>query len=187
MRQFHILWISFAVLVLDQASKLIVKSTMKLHESVPVLGDFFRLTYIENPGMAFGIRFGENAFFTVFALLASIAILIYLFKMKGDDLIARIAMAVIFGGAVGNLFDRLIRGRVVDFFDCEFFNIHIPAFDLLFIRFPGYSMERWPVFNVADMAVTIGMALLVVFIIIEKEHKRDIKTELPETETEMIR
>jgi len=185
--RFKILWISFTVLLFDQVSKQIIRSSMTLHESIPVLGNFFRITYIENPGMAFGIRFGENAFFTVFAIIASVAILIYLFKMKGDHLLARLAMAIIFGGAVGNLSDRLVRGRVVDFLDCEFFDIHLPSFDFFFIHFPGYSLERWPVFNVADMAVTIGMVMLVIFIIIEEEHHHHDRPEAEEEKGEMIR
>ena len=134
--------------------------------------------------MAFGISIGNNAFFTIFAVIASVAILVYIFKMKGDELLARIAMASIFGGAVGNLLDRILRGQVVDFLDCEFFNIHIPAFDFLFMHFSGYSMTRWPVFNVADMAVTIGMIILLFFVAFEKEHSRVANLQ---SDSEMVR
>ena len=160
---------------------------MDLHQSIPVIGDFFRLTYVENPGMAFGISFGNNSFFTVFALIASIAILVYMFKLKGEHHYARFAMAVIFGGAIGNLTDRFIRGSVVDFLDLEFFNISIPTFKFLFINFPGYSLTRWPVFNVADMAVTIGMVILFIFILTEKELEEEESGVPGDSETEMIR
>jgi signal peptidase II len=187
LNQFRILFLSLAVLVLDQVSKLVVRSTMSLHESIPVLGNFFKLTYIENAGMAFGISISNNTFFTMFAVVASITILVYLFKMKGDQLAARLALAIILGGAIGNLTDRIIRGSVVDFFDFEFFNIHIPAFKLLFFNFPGYSLTRWPVFNVADMAVSIGMLILLVFVAFEKESVSAKNTLVNDAETEMIR
>jgi len=187
MRQYRILWISLAVLILDQITKLIVKSTMSIHDSIPVLGNFFRLTYIENPGMAFGIRVADNTFFTVFALVASVAILVYLFKMQSEHFVARFALAIIFGGAVGNLSDRIIRGRVVDFFDFEFFDINIPPFQFLFVNFPGYSLDRWPVFNIADMAVSIGIVLLLIFVSFSNEQE-ELESKLPkETETEIIR
>ena len=185
MKNLRILWIPLVVLILDQATKLTVKATMSLYQSIPVLGDFFRLTFVENSGMAFGISIRDNTFFTVFSIIASIAILIYLFNMRGEHIYVRVSMAIIFGGAIGNLTDRLIRGRVVDFFDFEFFNIHIPAFHFLFVRFPGYSMTRWPVFNIADMAVTIGMVMLFLFILLEKPNKDKVIANA--SETEMIR
>lgn len=185
MKNLRILWIPLVVLILDQATKLTVKATMSLYQSIPVLGDFFRLTFVENSGMAFGISIRDNTFFTVFSIIASIAILIYLFNMRGEHIYVRVSMAIIFGGAIGNLTDRLIRGRVVDFFDFEFFNIHIPAFHFLFVRFPGYSMTRWPVFNIADMAVTIGMVMLFMFILLEKPNKDKVIANA--SETEMIR
>ncbi|NOY59887.1 MAG: signal peptidase II [Calditrichaeota bacterium] len=185
MKNLRILWIPLFVLILDQATKLTVKATMELYQSIPILGNFFRLTFVENSGMAFGISIRDNTFFTVFSIIASFAILIYLFNMRGEHIYVRVSMAVIFGGAIGNLTDRLIRGRVVDFLDFEFFDIHIPAFHFLFINFPGYSMTRWPVFNVADMAVTIGMVMLFIFILQEKPNKDE--TIANASETEMIR
>ena len=184
MKRLHILWIPFLVLFIDQLTKFAVKSFMELHQTIPILGSFLRLTYVENSGMAFGISFGENAFFTVFAVIASIVILIYLFKMKSEHPYARMAMAIIFGGAIGNLTDRLIRGSVVDFIDFEFFDIRIPEFQAFFFHFPGYQLDRWPVFNVADMAVTIGMVMLFLFILFEKEGDEEVAVEV---DTEMIR
>ncbi|MBN1996557.1 signal peptidase II [candidate division KSB1 bacterium] len=184
MRNYRILWIPCVVIVLDQISKHIIKYSMKLYDSFNVMGDFFRITYVENSGMAFGIKFGHSYFFTVFAIIASVAILVYLFKMKKEFYWARLAMALIFGGAIGNLVDRIIRGSVVDFLDFEFFNIDIPSFEFFFVRFPGYSMDRWPVFNVADVAVTLGMFILIVFVALEKESNL---LESDDTEVEMVR
>ncbi|MBN2410257.1 signal peptidase II [candidate division KSB1 bacterium] len=166
-----VLLVAFGIFIIDQITKYMIKTSMSLHQSFGVIGDFFRITYVENTGMAFGISIGENVLFTVFAAAASIAILSYFFYIKGEHLFARLAMIIIFGGALGNLTDRIFRGSVVDFLDFEFFDIYIPQFDFLFIHFPGYSMTRWPVFNVADIAVSVGMIMLMIFVIFDKEHE----------------
>ncbi len=171
MKALKILWISIALFIVDQITKYIIKTGMDLHQSIPVWGDFFKITYVENTGMAFGISLGNNMVLTGLASAASVAILVYFFIMKGEHLIARLSMAIIFGGALGNLFDRITRHSVVDFLDFEFFDILIPKFDFLFIHFPGYSMTRWPVFNVADIAVSVGMVMLLIFIAFDKEHE----------------
>ena len=163
------------VVLCDQITKLLVKgmsvpslgislSGMPYGASRPILGDFLRLTYIENPGMAFGIDIGGKLFFSVFSIIASVAIIIYLYRARREPLGFRISLAMILGGAVGNLIDRvfygllfnegpIFHGKVVDFFDFDFFNID----------FLGYHLSRWPVFNVADASVTIGVILLLFF------------------------
>ena len=167
-----ILNLSIFVLLADQITKLMVKGIqipalgihtlgLPLGSSRPILGDFLRLTYIENPGMAFGIDLGGKLFFSVFSILASIGILVYLYKARNENLTFRIALALILGGAVGNLIDRvfygvffsdapLFYGKVVDFIDADFFNVN------LF----GYQLTRWPVFNIADASVTCGVILM---------------------------
>jgi signal peptidase II len=186
MKQYRILFVTVIIVILDQITKYIIKSSMTLNQSIPVLGNFLRFTYIENTGMAFGIQFGEKSFFTVFAIIASILILFYLFKIKGEHFFARLAVSMILGGAIGNLVDRLIRGGVVDFIDGEFFDIHIPSFKLLSLTFPGYDMERWPVYNIADIAVTAGMVILLAFIIFDKDVK-DVPQSESTSEQEIIR
>jgi signal peptidase II len=137
---------------------------MDLNTSRNIIGDFVRLTYIENPGMAFGIDMGGKLFFSIFSIVASLAILALIYKFRSEKLILRFPLALILGGAIGNLIDRtfygvlfdntqLFHGRVVDFLDVQFFNIN------LF----GYHLTRWPVFNLADSAVTIGVLLLIIF------------------------
>jgi len=168
MKSLKILLITVTVLLLDQVTKIVIHNSMHLYQSIPLFGDFFRITYVENTGMAFGIKVGHGGFFTVFAVIASLAIMFYLFKMRGEKFTARFSMALILGGAIGNLWDRIIRGSVVDFFDFEFFDINIPAFQFLFLDFPGYSLNRWPVFNIADIAITVGMIILFIFILMEK-------------------
>jgi signal peptidase II len=171
----RVLVLSGIIIVCDQISKLLVKGVnlpglgislpgMRYGTSKPVIGDFFRLTYIENPGMAFGIDVGGKLFFSVFSIIASIAILVYLYRARNDALGFRISLAMILGGAAGNLIDRmfygvlfdegpLFYGKVVDFFDVDFFNVDIW----------GYHLSRWPVFNIADASVTIGVILLLFF------------------------
>jgi signal peptidase II len=171
----RVLILSAVIVFADQFSKLLVKGIaipslgvsiggMVYGTSKPIIGDFFRLTYIENPGMAFGIDIGGKLFFSLFSIVASAAILIYLYRVRNEQLGFRVAIAMILGGAVGNLIDRvfygvifdeapLFYGKVVDFFDVDFFNVN------LF----GYHLSRWPVFNIADACVTIGVLLLLVF------------------------
>ena len=160
--------ISGLIIVLDQVSKYIVKKSMYLHESIEVFGDFFRLTYIENPGMAFGIQLQSKFWFTTLSIAASIIVLVYLIRLPNERFLFRLSLSLIFGGAIGNLIDRILYGKVVDFFDVEFFNISIPAFKFFFIDFPGYDLHRWPVFNVADAAVSCGMILIIWMILFQK-------------------
>jgi signal peptidase II len=113
--------------------------------------------------MAFGIDIGGKLFLTLFSAVASIGIVFYLYKIRYESLIIRMSLAMILGGAIGNLIDRvfygvlfgegsLFYGKVVDFFDIDFFDFSIGDF----------HVTRWPVFNVADACVTIGVLLLLV-------------------------
>jgi signal peptidase II len=168
-----VLFISFAVVLIDQFSKLLVKGfsipflNLNIHgmyegQSISLLGNFFNITLVENPGIAFGINFGESFKFLIvlFSIIAGIGLVIYLYRNRNKIFSLRLAIALILGGAVGNLFDRifygvfynygpLFHGRVVDFFNLRFFNFFI--FDRLFGSY---------VFNFADMAVTSGVILL---------------------------
>ena len=154
---FKFFLISFAILVLDQASKLLTKEIMVLSQSKKIIGDFLRYTYIENPGMAFGIRIGNKTLFTVFSIIASFVIFVYLLRTRGDQKYIKLALSFILGGALGNLLDRLLYGSVVDFIDI------------------GIGELRWPVFNVADMAVSVGMVLLIILILFEKRTPQEVE------------
>ena len=147
----NVLILSAIIVIADQATKLMVKGRFELRDSVSVIGDFFRLTYIENPGMAFGIQLGSPAFFTAFASIASVIIFVYLYRIRQEKFISRFALAIILGGAVGNLIDRFAYGQVVDFLDF------------------GIGDTRWPIFNIADSSVTVGMILLLSVVLFEKE------------------
>ncbi len=183
------LYLTFIVVIVDQVTKLFVKGFsipflgidydgMYLGQMIPVWGDFFRFTFVENPGMAFGYDPGSSfkLIISIFSLVASIGLVFYLFAIRNKSLSLRIAIALILGGAIGNLIDRtfygvifdyapLFYGKVVDFFDFDFFN---------FTLF-GRSYDRWPVFNIADAAVTIGVLILVLFY--KKHQDEDEKVE----------
>lgn len=154
-----------AVILLDQITKYIIKTNMSLGESIPVLGNFFCITYVENPGMAFGVRISNPILFSALSIFAALLVFYYLYRLRNEGWLIQSALSLIAAGAIGNLVDRFVHGKVVDFFDVEFFDISIPAFSLFGIHFPGYSLTRWPVFNVADSAVTIGMIILIFYII----------------------
>jgi len=184
------LYLSFAVVFIDQVTKLLVKGFsipflninyegMYLGQMIPVFGDFFRFTFVENPGMAFGYDPGSKfkLIISVFSLVASIGLIFYLYVIRDKSWSLKIAIALILGGAVGNLIDRtfyglffdyspLFYGKVVDFFDVDFFD---------FTLF-GRSYDRWPVFNIADAAVTIGVLVLVLFY--KKHQDEDEKAEV---------
>lgn len=145
MKRFHILktnkllllLILFSIL-LDQVTKLLARLYLRggPQNDWVIIQRAFRFTYIENPGMAFGIRIGNELFFTFFATLASFALLWIFFHLESHRNY-QYAVGLILGGAVGNLIDRFIYGKVIDFIYLECVN--------------------WPVFNVADIVVTIGM------------------------------
>ena len=173
----RVLFVSFFIVIVDQATKLLVKgfsipflhfqySGMYEGEKIPVIGDFFRITFIENPGMAFGFDPGINfkLWISIFSLVASVGLIIYIYYVRNQRLSLRIALAFILGGAVGNLIDRMLYGifygyapmfygRVVDFLDVDFFDFSIF----------GRNYDRWPIFNIADAAVTIGVFILIIF------------------------
>lgn len=170
-----VLFVTLSVVVVDQVTKLLVRGVqipalgidvhgMALYSSVPVIGNFLRFTYIQNPGMAFGIDFGWKSFFAIFSIIASIAIFLYLYKVRDESKPVRFSLALILGGAIGNLIDRvfygplfegtpIFHGRVIDFIDFKFFDIH----------FLGYNFSRFPVFNIADASVTVGVVMLLIF------------------------
>lgn len=183
------LYLTLAVIVSDQLSKFYIKGIsipllnikfegMYLGESIPVIDDFFRITFTENPGMAFGFDPGSDfkLLISVFSLIASFGLLIYLFTIRKKSLSLKIAIALILGGAVGNVIDRmfygliydyapLFYGKVVDFLDFDFFNFSIF----------GRNYDRWPIFNIADAAVSIGVLILLLFYRHHEAEDRKIK------------
>jgi len=162
-RPTYVFWIIPAVIIiLDQATKWAVVASLSLYQSVSVFGDWFRLTYILNPGGAFGVRWDNQAFYFTAASLVIVWVIWHLWRHGSSRRLSNWALALILGGAIGNFIDRIIVGQVIDFVDVEFPNIRIPAFDFGVISHPGVLMDRWPTFNVADSAVTVGVIILIV-------------------------
>ena len=137
------LWISVVVIAADQVSKILVAREMFLGESVSVLGSFFKLTYIVNPGAVFGMRLGGQVLHLAFAVAALSLVAFMLYRLQDDERAAGVGLTLVLGGAVGNVIDRLRVGAVIDFLDF------------------GVNGVRWWVFNVADMSVTTGAGLLI--------------------------
>lgn len=162
------LYISAAVILVDQATKLLVKGFslpilnfnhmgMEPGASVPILGDALRLTFIENPGMAFGIELGSGLYLGLFSLFASVAIFYYLYRVRDRAFVVRASLALILGGAIGNLIDRVFYGAI--FGDGSFFHGRVVDF----VDVNILHLSRFGIFNVADAAVTAGIILLLVF------------------------
>lgn len=192
----RVLYLTFGVVFIDQLSKFYIKGIdipflnisfkgMYVGESIRVIGNFFKITYIENPGMAFGFNPGSDfkLWISIFSLIASIGLIVYLYMVRNNTLSLRIALAMILGGAVGNLIDRafygiiykyspVFYGKVVDFLDFDFFNFAIF----------GRNYERWPIFNIADAAVTTGVMILLLFY---KQHKKSDEDGLKEAQQDV--
>ena len=146
-----ILWAVPVILVLDQSSKIVVQNTMVRRESIPVLGDYFRLTYIHNPGAAFGLDLGSSLLHTLISIAALLFVGWLFFTTPRESRCLRLGLSMVVGGALGNIIDRLYLGAVVDFFDV------------------GFGALRWPVFNVADSFVTGGIFLLAIGYLVQRE------------------
>jgi signal peptidase II len=134
-----------SVLFLDLVTKIFIQRTFHLYQQVDLIGDYVRLTYINNPGAAFGIELGPHSrfIFLFLSLLALAALAGMYWVTPAKDRIRLASIALICGGALGNLLDRIRSSAgVVDFLDVGFGNL------------------RWPVFNVADIAVTTGAVFL---------------------------
>lgn len=150
------LWITGVALVLDQLTKWWVLQTMTLGESVPVLGSFFHLTYIQNPGAVFGIRLGNPYLHLSLACVALLVVGGLLWRLSPEDRLAAIGLTLVLGGAIGNIIDRVRFGVVIDFLDF------------------GIGTARWWVFNLADTSVSVGTVLLIFAFGITSKHRKTV-------------
>ena len=138
-----ILFVSAILVLADQISKTIVRNTMSLYESIPVIPEFFHLTYVTNDGMAFGINFPLGIYvFSAISIIFTGFLFWYLWSIKDDGIVVRTGVALILAGAIGNLIDRIFLGEVVDFLDFMIGDFH------------------WYVFNLADSCVTVGLGFV---------------------------
>jgi signal peptidase II len=154
MRRYHFL-IAFFVVLLDRLSKLAIERNLSLHDSISLIPGFFRLTHVENRGAAFGL-FADSpsewkiAGLVLFSVVALVIVATLLWKNSHSMTSTGVGLSLILGGAIGNLWDRLVSGHVVDF--------------LLFY----VGQYQWPAFNVADSAIVVGAGLLVFEILFTK-------------------
>jgi len=148
------LWLSVLTVILDQLSKIWIDSNMSLYQSIPVFPGF-NITYVHNFGAAFSLLSEAGGwqrwFFTLLAASISVGIVIWLKRLKPEETLSAISLGLILGGAIGNLIDRVIYGYVIDFFDVYYHTWH------------------WPVFNIADSAITVGVALMLYESFMHKE------------------
>lgn len=144
--------ISVVGIIIDQITKIAIDRSMQLFDSIPVVENFFNITYVRNKGAAFS--FLSNAswrlpFFITISAVAAVVILVAFRRLRDNQRLAHISLAMIFSGAVGNLIDRVRLGEVIDFLDVHWYRLH------------------WPAFNVADSLICVGVFLLAVDMILE--------------------
>lgn len=137
-----IIRISSIFLVIDIIVKLFVKNKLALQQSIKIIDNFFYITYVKNTGAAWSILSGEQTFLIIFSLVVIIAILIYLYKKKIYTKLEIIGYGLLISGAIGNLIDRIVYGYVIDYLNFYIFNYD------------------FPVFNIADSCIVIGIMLL---------------------------
>jgi signal peptidase II len=147
--------IASLVVFLDQASKQLVMVKMPIYKSISIIPGFFNLTHVHNPGGAFGFLAQNGSpwrhwIFLAAALLALAMILYFHHQTPRTHPYLSLGLSLIFGGAIGNLIDRLRFGEVVDFLDFYVAHLH------------------WPTFNVADSAVTVGVGIFIIHIVFRK-------------------
>ena len=142
--------VSITVVILDQLTKAIITHYLSLHQYIEVIGSFFNITHIKNPGVAFGLFRNSSELFRILFLtgmsLIALIVVFFVYSKAENNLVYRIALSLIAGGAMGNLIDRIRLGEVTDFLDVYIGQYH------------------WPAFNVADSAITIGVFLTIFFL-----------------------
>jgi signal peptidase II len=153
------LWLSGVMIILDQISKVWVDSNLSLHQSIPVMPSF-SITYAHNYGAAFSFLSEAGGwqrwFFAVLAIAVSVGIILYLKKLKPEEKLLAVSLSLILGGAIGNIIDRVIYGYVIDFLDVY------------------YQVYHWPIFNIADSAITVGVVLMLIESFMEKEELEEV-------------
>jgi signal peptidase II len=147
-----------ALVVLDQATKLLVRTNLVLGHPIPVIGrSLVRFTYVQNPGIAFGVDILGLRPLLIFGWVAAVVLTVYLYRLARRTDTLRWPVMLFLAGAIGNSIDRLIFGQVTDFVDVDM---------------PDFIMERFAVFNVADACVSIGIVLLAI-IVLSAQKKTD--------------
>jgi signal peptidase II len=166
----HWLWLSFTVLLLDQASKWLVLAALEPFEAVPVL-PHFNFTLMFNEGAAFSFLAGAGGWqrwlLAALAIVVAGALIGWLLKLRPDERLQASGLALLIGGAIGNLIDRVFLGHVVDFIQ-----VYLP-----FMPWPIFN--PWPAFNVADSAITLGIGILIFTIVFADEAREPADSSRP--------
>lgn len=155
------------IVILDQWTKNLVRLAIPVGESIaPVsfLGNFFQILHWKNTGAAFGFFQDANLILMILGSLIVVVLTIYYFSMKEVNLLIRIGLSLAIGGALGNLIDRVSQGYVTDFL----------------------SFGRFPIFNVGDSAVTVGVGLMVLALLLESNHKKPIAEDAAASKDENV-
>jgi len=156
-RRYLPLSLTLLIIFLDRLTKQIVVNTMDLHESIPFIGETVKWTFIHNDGMVFGFDIIGGKVLGVISLFAVLIVLIVLMRTDKEPVAFRWILAAVLGGAIGNTYDRITLGYVVDFVDVDM---------------PDFIMDRFAVFNVADSAISVGVVLLMILILVYDKRMR---------------
>lgn len=192
----------FTILIADQILKIWIKLNLNLGEEIALIGDWCKIHFIENEGMAFGMAFGGSwgkLFLTLFRIAASVAIFIYLKKLikRKESKLVIYSMALIFAGAVGNIIDSLFYGLI--FSDSSFFHsaeifqggygyfLHGRVVDMFYFPLIDTTFPNWlplfggqpfqffnAIFNIADISITFGVLILIVSIVVSPKKDKEI-------------
>ena len=151
--------IALGIILLDRATKLVIIQTLRLGQGIPVIPGFFDIVFVLNPGAAFGFLATlseevRNPLFILISILAVVLIVFYHTRYLRSHRLVSVALGLVLGGAVGNLIDRLHYGMVVDFLD-----VHVGPY-------------HWPAFNVADSAISIGVGLMILDMLLDWHRER---------------
>lgn len=147
----YLIIVVFVVVMLDQITKYMIVSNMTEGMSIPIIDQVFHLTFVLNPGAAFGMLEHNREFFIIMAIVVLMFVVYMRKKILEEPLPFQIGIALFVGGALGNLIDRMKTGLVVDFFD----------------------FRIWPVFNIADIAICLGVGVMIWSIIREELKSRN--------------
>ncbi|MBA8759257.1 MULTISPECIES: signal peptidase II [Staphylococcus] len=158
-RQYYLglsIFIVVLILIADQVTKFVIRTQMAVGESFNVIPHFLSITSHRNNGAAWGILSGKITFFYIITVIILIALVVFFIKEAKNQMMMQIAISLLFAGALGNFIDRVRTGEVVDFVDTVIF---------------GYD---FPIFNIADASLTIGVILLVIILLKDQNQKGEV-------------
>ncbi len=142
------------VITADQLTKKLALAFLRdKAQSIPIIPDFFSLTYAENKGIAFGLELAPPVVLLFLTGIITTVVLVYVFRSNNRTALFLVPFALITGGGIGNMIDRITIGHVVDFIYFDLYNGYI---------FGSY-LSLWPIFNIADSAISIGACMLIIF------------------------